>query len=56
MALALLRVGIPWSKIHAMISSIQYMVLRIGTSFAYSEITYGGEDLGIWGNYPQGVL
>ena len=55
-ALALLRVGIPHSKITSMFSSIQRMIHRIRTYFGDSELTYGGDDIGVWQNYPQGVL
>ena len=39
-----------------MFSAIQKMIHRIKTIYGESEITYGGEDLGNWENYPQGVL
>ncbi len=55
-ALALLKIGIPHSRIHSMFSSIQKMIHRIRTAFGDSEKTYGGEDLGDWKNFPQGVL
>ena len=32
------------------------MIHRIKTIYGVSEITYGGEELGGWENYPQGVL
>ena len=55
-ALALLRIGIPHNRIKSMFSSIQKMIHRIKTIYGVSEITYGGEELGDWENYPQGVL
>ena len=55
-ALALLRVGIPHSKIRSMFSSIQRMVHKIRTMYGDSFLTYGGDDIGDWSNYPQGVL
>ena len=55
-ALALLRVGIPHTRIRSMFSSIQRMVHRIRSAFGDSELTYGGDDIGDWENYPQGVL
>ena len=55
-ALALLRVGIPHTKIRSMFSSIQRMVHSIRTSFGDSKITYGGDQIGDWENHPQGVL
>jgi len=55
-AIALLRVGIPHTKIKSMFASIQRMIHRIRTAFGDSEITYGGDDIGEWMNYPQGVL
>ena len=54
--MALLRVGIPHTKIQSMFGSIQRMVHRIRTAFGDSEISYGGDDIGNWMNYPQGVL
>ena len=32
------------------------MIHKIRTSFGDSDITYGGEDIGDWENFPQGVL
>ena len=55
-ALALLRVGIPHNTINSMFSSIQRMVHRIRTMYGDSDITYGGNDIGNWRNFPQGVL
>ena len=55
-ALALLRVGIPHSKIHSMFNTIQRMVHYIRTAFGDSTISYGGDSIGNWENYPQGVL
>ena len=55
-ALALLRVGIPHNRINSMFSTIQRMVHQIRTMYGDSEITYGGDDIGDWNNYPQGVL
>ena len=55
-ALALLRIGIPHSRIKSMFSTIQKMSHRIKTVYGESEITYGGDDLGSWENYPQGVI
>lgn len=39
-----------------MFSSIQKMVHRIRTTFGDSDRTYGGDNIGNWSNYPQGVL
>ena len=55
-AMALLRVGIPRTKIQSMFESIQRMVHKIKTAFGDSKISYGGDDIGNWMNYPQGVL
>ena len=55
-ALALLRVGIPHSRIHSMFNSIQRMIHYIRTDFGDSKISYGGDDIGNWENFPQGVL
>ena len=55
-ALALLRICIPPSKIHSMFDTIQRMIHKIRTAFGDSDITYGGDDIGDWWNYPQGVL
>ena len=55
-ALALLRVGIPINRIKSMFSSIQRMIHKIRTTYGDSEITYGGDDLGAFSHYPQGVL
>ena len=58
-SLALLRVGIPHTKINSMFESIQKMTHRIRTLFGDSEITWGGDlltDIDDWSNYPQGVL
>ena len=55
-ALALLRVGIPHSKIKSMFDSIQRMVHKTRTTYGDSAFEYGGDDIGPWENYPQGVL
>ena len=55
-ALALLRLGIRHTKINSMFESIQRMVHKVRTAFGDSEKTYGGDDLGDWKNYPQGIL
>ena len=39
-----------------MFSVIQKMIHRIRTAFGDSELTYGGESIGDWKNYPQGIL
>ena len=49
--LALLRVGIPHTKIHSMFSTVQRMTHIIRKSFGDYEITYGGDDIGSWENY-----
>ena len=54
--LALLRAGIPHTRINSMFSSIQRMVHQIKTMYGDSTITYGGDEIGDWYNYPQGVL
>ena len=55
-ALALLRVGISHNRIKSMFASIQKMIHKIRTAFGDSEISFGGEDIGDWENFPQGVL
>ena len=55
-AMALLRVGIPHNKINSMFASIQKMIHKIRTAFGDSDITYGGDNMGAWENFPQGVL
>lgn len=55
-ALALLSIGVPKSRIHAMFSVIQNMIHRIRTAFGDSELTYGGETLINWENQPQDIL
>ena len=55
-ALALLRLGVSHTKIHAMFSSIQRMIHKVRTAYGDSDNTYGGDDIGDWTTYPQGVL
>ena len=55
-SLALLRIGIPHTRISSMFGTIQKMVHRIKTTFGDSTITYGGDVKGDWINWPQGVL
>ena len=55
-ALAMLRVGVPHTKIITMFSTIQRMIHKIRTAFGDSKLSYGGNDIGHWQNYPQGVL
>ena len=55
-ALALLRVGISHTKIHTMFSTIQRMTHKIRTAYGDSNSSYGGDELGDWKNFPQGVL
>ena len=55
-AIALMRVGVPKAKVFSMFSSIQKMIHKIRTVYGDSDISYGGEDIGDWVNYPQGVL
>ena len=55
-SLALLRVGIPHTKIRSIFATIQRMVHSIRTSLGDSKITYGGDQIGDWENCPQGVL
>ena len=55
-ALALLRVGISHNRIKSMFASIQKMIHKVRTSFGDSEISFGGEGIGDWENFPQGVL
>ena len=54
--LALLCVGIPYSKIHSMFSTIQRMVHILKASFSDSDITYGGDEIKDWDKYPLGVI
>ena len=39
-----------------MFITIQKMMHRIKTVYGESEVSYGGEEMGDWNNYPQGVL
>ena len=39
-----------------MFGSMQRMIHRIRNTYGDSEISYGGNDIGKWGNFPQGVL
>ena len=55
-ALALLQVGIPHSKINSTFSSIQHMVHNIRTMYEDSDITYSGNDIGDQRTFPQGIL
>ena len=55
-ALALLRVGIPHTKMRSMFLFIQRMVHRIRSDFGDSDIKYGGDEISDWENFPQGVL
>lgn len=55
-AIALIRVGVPKQKVFSMFNSIQKMIHKIRTVYGDSEISYGGEDIGDWENFPQGVL
>ena len=55
-ALALLRLGLDHAKVLSMFDSIQRMVHKVRTAFGDSEESYGGDDLGDWQNYPQGIL
>ena len=55
-ALACLRLGISHNKIKAMFKTIQTMIHRVRTTHGDSSGTYGGEDIGDWENYPQGIL
>ena len=50
-ALALLRVGISHNRSKPMFASIQNMIHKISTSLGDSEISFGGEDIGDWGNF-----
>ena len=55
-ALALLRVDITHNRINSMFISIQRMVHQVRTMYGDLDITYGGDEIGDWNNYPQGVL
>ena len=55
-AIALIRVGVPKQKVFSMFTSIQKMIHKIRTVYGDSDISYGGEDIGDWENFPQGVL
>ena len=55
-AIALIRIGVPKSKVFSMFTSIQKMIHKIRTVYGDSDLTYGGEDIGDWENFPQGVL
>ena len=55
-ALALLRVGIPHTKIHSMFSVLQKMIHKVRTLFGDSKLSYGGGNLKHWQNEAQGVL
>ena len=39
-----------------MFDTIQRMVHSIRTMYGDSTLTYGGDEIGSWNNYPQGVL
>ena len=54
-ALALLMIGVPHNRIKSMFGAIQKMVHRIKIIYGESDISYGGDDLGDWENYPQEV-
>ena len=53
--IALLRVGIPKTKIHSMFTSIQRLIHRIRTLFGDSEISYGEMTLET-GKIPIGCI
>lgn len=55
-ALALLRIGRPYAKIHAMFTSIQRMIHRVHTVFSDSEMSYGGDEFKNWLYAQQGIL
>ena len=55
-ALALLRIGIPHNRIKSMFGAIQKMIHRIKTVYGVSDTFYGGDDLGDWENWAQGIL
>ena len=55
-ALALLRIGIPHSRIKYMFSAIQKMAYRIKTVYGESDTSYGGGDLGQRETFPQGII
>ena len=52
----MLNIGISKSRIKSMFNGIQKMIHRIRTVYGDSDLTYGGEDMGCWENFPQGVL
>ena len=39
-----------------MLDSIQRIIHRIRTTYKESEISYGGDDIGKWENFPQRML
>ena len=54
--LALRRIGVPKSRIESMFGVIQQMTHRIRTAYGDSDITYGGDNIGDWDNFSQGIL
>lgn len=54
--LALLRVGVPKTKVFSMFETIQKMVHKTCTAFGESKGSYGGSTYTGWKNAPQGVL
>ena len=55
-ALAMLNVGISHNRFKTMLNAIQKMIHRIRTVYGDSKISYGGEDMGSWEIFPQGLL
>ena len=54
--LALRRVGVRRPKLLAMFETIQTMIHKIRTAFKDSKKSCGGDNMGDWENYTQGVL
>ena len=55
-ALSLLRIGVPHTRIHSMLSVIQQMVHRVRTVYGNKDQIYGGDTHDDWDNYPQDIL
>lgn len=54
--LVLLRLGVFHAKACSMFQTIQKMIHRVRTAFGDSELTYGGDDLDLLENPPQGFV
>ena len=48
--------GVQRPKLLAMFDTIQKMIHKIRTAFGDSDESYGGDNIGDWEKYAQGVL